>query len=69
MEVRVRSLVPQVTAASLQEATTTPLRCEAHTPLQLITADEYAAGVARLQQAALAETGPVIDSLDLLVLR
>ncbi len=59
--------VPQVTAASLREAATA-LRREAHTPLQLISDDEYAAGLARLRKAAQRETGPVVDALDLLVL-
>ncbi|GAA0449837.1 hypothetical protein Ade02nite_58910 [Paractinoplanes deccanensis] len=60
--------VPQVTAASLAEAAAT-LRREAHTPLQLITDEAYEAGVARLREAARTETGPVVDALDLLVLR
>ncbi|WP_431934279.1 class I SAM-dependent methyltransferase [Micromonospora sp. RP3T] len=60
--------VPQVTAPSLAEAAAT-LRREAHTPLHLITEDEYAAGVARLREAARVDTGPVIDALDLLVVR
>jgi ubiquinone/menaquinone biosynthesis C-methylase UbiE len=60
--------VPQVTAASLRDAATR-LRREAHTPLQLITDEEYATGLARLHEAAHTETGPVIDSLDLLALR
>ncbi|MFD2762887.1 class I SAM-dependent methyltransferase [Micromonospora eburnea] len=60
--------VPQITAPSLRAAATT-LRREAHTPLQLITDDEYAAGVERLHDAAQADAGPVIDALDLLVLR
>ncbi|SCG41112.1 class I SAM-dependent methyltransferase [Micromonospora humi] len=60
--------VPQVTAPSLREAAAT-LRREAHTPLQLITDEEYAAGVARLREAARVRTGPVVDALDLLVLR
>jgi SAM-dependent methyltransferase len=60
--------VPQVTAVSLHQAAAT-LRREAHTPLHLITEEEYAAGVERLRHAALTETGPVIDALDLLVLR
>ena len=45
------------------------LRREARTPLQLITDDEYATGLARLYKAAETETGPVVDSLDLLALR
>ncbi|WBB76630.1 methyltransferase domain-containing protein [Micromonospora sp. WMMD1128] len=60
--------VPQVTAASLREAAGT-LRREAHTPLQLITDEEYAAGVVRLREAARVDTGPMIDALDLLVAR
>lgn len=59
--------VPQASAASLREAATA-LRREAHTPLQLIGDDEYAAGLARLRKAAQRETGPVVDALDLLVL-
>jgi SAM-dependent methyltransferase len=60
--------VPQVTAGSLGEVAAT-LRREAHTPLQLITDAEYAAGLARLRQAARTGTGPVVDALDLLVFR
>ncbi|MFI5833629.1 class I SAM-dependent methyltransferase [Micromonospora sp. NPDC051300] len=60
--------VPQVTAPSLREAAAT-LRREAHTPLQLIADHEYAAGVARLREAARVDAGPVVDVLDLLVLR
>ncbi|MER7444027.1 class I SAM-dependent methyltransferase [Micromonospora avicenniae] len=60
--------VPQITAPSLREAATA-LQREAHTPLQLISDDEYAAGVKRLHEAAQVETGPVIDAMDLLVLR
>lgn len=63
-----REQIPQITAASLREAART-LRRAAHTPLQLITDEEYDNGVHRLRQAALTETGPVIDALDLLVLR
>jgi ubiquinone/menaquinone biosynthesis C-methylase UbiE len=59
--------VPQVTATSLREAATA-LRREAHTPLQLITDVEYAAGLARLHKAAQTDAGPVIDALDLLIL-
>jgi SAM-dependent methyltransferase len=60
--------VPQVTAPSLREAAGR-LRREAHTPLQLISDDAYEKGVGRLQAAARTTTGPVIDSLDLVVLR
>jgi SAM-dependent methyltransferase len=60
--------VPQTTAASLREASDR-LRREAHTPLQLIADDAYVKGRARLGAAARTETGPVIDSLDLMVLR
>lgn len=59
--------VLQTTAASLREAAAA-LRRDAHTPLQLISDEEYEAGVRRLRQAALTATGPVIDALDLLVL-
>ena len=60
--------IPQTTSPSLREVAAT-LRREAHTPLQLITDDEYASGLARLHGAAETERGPVIDALDLLVLR
>jgi SAM-dependent methyltransferase len=60
--------VPQTTSPSLREVAAT-FRREAHTPLQLITDDEYATGLARLHHAARTESGPVIDALDLLVLR
>jgi SAM-dependent methyltransferase len=60
--------VSQVTASSLREAAGS-LRREAHTLLQLITDEEYAAGVARLRGAAETATGPVVDVLDLLVVR
>jgi SAM-dependent methyltransferase len=60
--------VPQVTAASLREASD-QLRREAHTPLQLIGDDAYEKGRERLKAAARTETGPVIDALDLVVLR
>lgn len=60
--------VRQVTAPSLREAAAS-LRRDAHTPLQLITDAEYAAGLARLHAAARTASGPVVDSLDLLVLR
>jgi SAM-dependent methyltransferase len=60
--------VPQVTAPSLAVAAA-GLRRAAHTPLQLISDEAYAAGLARLQVAARTATGPVVDALDLLVLR
>ncbi|AEV84827.1 type 11 methyltransferase [Actinoplanes sp. SE50] len=60
--------VPQVTAPSVADAAAA-LRREAHTPLQLISDEAYAAGVARLREAARTESGPVVDALDLLVLR
>jgi SAM-dependent methyltransferase len=58
----------QTTAPSLREATTA-LRRAAHTPLQLITDDAYETGLRRMQEAAQTEPGPVVDALDLLVLR
>lgn len=60
--------VPQVTADSLATAAG-ELRREAHTLLQLITDAEYAAGLARLRAAVPTRTGPLVDTLDLLVLR
>ncbi|MEV6638320.1 methyltransferase domain-containing protein [Actinoplanes sp. NPDC051470] len=60
--------VPQCTAASLRDFATR-LRRAAHTPLQLISDQEYATGLARLNAAADHVDGPVIDALDLLVLR
>jgi SAM-dependent methyltransferase len=61
--------VPQVTAPSL-EATVASLQREAHSPLMRISDDAYEAGAARLRAAAAAAApGPVIDALDLLVLR
>ena len=60
--------VPQVTAPSLADAAAA-LQREAHTPLQLISDEAYAAGVVRLREAARTESGPVVDALDLLVLR
>ena len=61
-------LVRQVTAPSLAAIAATAQR-EAHTPLMLITDDAYQAGLARLRLAAATQQGPVIDTLDLLVLR
>jgi SAM-dependent methyltransferase len=60
--------VPQTTSPSLRDIAAN-LRREAHTPLQLITDEEYANGLTRLYCAAQTERGPVIDALDLLVLR
>lgn len=60
--------VRQVTAPSLAAVAATARR-EAHTPLMLITDTAYEAGLARLHAAAATEQGPVIDTLDLLVLK
>jgi SAM-dependent methyltransferase len=60
--------VAQISAPSLRAAAA-ELRREAHTLLQLISDDAYARGLARLRAAAASATGPVIDVLDLLVLR
>lgn len=60
--------VPQVTSPSLRHIAAN-LHRAAHTPLQLITDAEYQTGLARLRTAAETETGPVVDTLDLLVLR
>ena len=59
--------VRQVTAPSLAAIAATARR-ESHTPLMLITDSAYQAGLARLRAAA-SHQGPVIDTLDLLVLR
>jgi hypothetical protein len=53
---------------SYDKAAASAFRREAH-PLQLLTEAEYQAGLARLQAAARIQTGPVVDPLDLLVLR
>jgi SAM-dependent methyltransferase len=60
--------VPQVTASSLADKAST-LRQEADTLLRSLSAEEFAAGRERLLAAAAAESGPVVDHLDLLVLR
>jgi ubiquinone/menaquinone biosynthesis C-methylase UbiE len=60
--------VRQVTAPSLAVIAATARR-ESHTPLVLITDNAYEAGLARLRAAAATQQGPVIDTLDLLVLR
>lgn len=58
--------VPQVTAASLT-AMVNGMSKDAHTPLKLISQDDYDAGLRRLDLAAKGTEGPVIDYLDLLV--
>ncbi|WP_341715575.1 methyltransferase domain-containing protein [Micromonospora sp. FIMYZ51] len=61
--------VAQTVAASMAEYAERMDR-RAHTPLQLITEAEYQQGLARLRAvAAEAPPGPVVDHLDLLVLR
>lgn len=60
--------VAQMTARSLAVLAAT-WRREAHTPLRLISDTAYQAGLARLRAAAAIDTGPVTDTLDLLVLR
>ena len=60
--------VRQVTAPSLAAIAATARR-ESHTPLLLITDSAYQAGLARLRAVAATQQGPVIDTLDLLVLR
>ncbi|WP_145902686.1 class I SAM-dependent methyltransferase [Kitasatospora viridis] len=60
--------VPEVFAQSLSEYADR-LDRYAFTPLRFLTDEEYEAGLARLRQAARLESGPVIDKLDLLVLR
>jgi SAM-dependent methyltransferase len=60
--------VAQISAPSLREAAA-GLRREAHTLLQLISDDAYAKGADRLRAAVQTATGPLIDVLDLLVLR
>ncbi|MEV4478228.1 class I SAM-dependent methyltransferase [Micromonospora coxensis] len=61
--------VSQVSAARLAEAAA-GLRREAHTPLMLLDDDAFARGLDRLRRAA-ARTpdAPVVDRMDLLVLR
>jgi hypothetical protein len=50
-----------------QKAST--VRQEADTLLRSLSAEEFEAGRARLLAAAAVETGPVVDHLDLLVLK
>lgn len=60
--------ITQISAPSPWEAAT-GLRREAHTLLQLISDDAYARGAERFRVAARGATGPLVDVLDLLVLR
>ncbi|HWS33589.1 MAG TPA: class I SAM-dependent methyltransferase [Actinoplanes sp.] len=60
--------VPQTTAPSAQAALDALTRA-AHTPLQLISDEAYEAGVNRLRSAAAEDPTPIIDHIDLLVLR
>lgn len=60
--------VRQRTAPSLAAIAAT-MRRESHTPLMLITDRAYQAGLTRLRAAPATQRGPVIDTLDLLVLR
>jgi ubiquinone/menaquinone biosynthesis C-methylase UbiE len=60
--------VAQTTAASLAEVVAT-LRRDAHTPLKLISDEAYDRGLAAIRAAAVTESGPVVDTMDLLVLR
>ncbi|WP_018587685.1 class I SAM-dependent methyltransferase [Salinispora arenicola] len=60
--------ITQISAPSPWEAAT-GLRREAHTLLQLISDDAYARGAERFRVAARSATGPLVDVLDLLVLR
>ncbi|MDX8148583.1 class I SAM-dependent methyltransferase [Lentzea sp. BCCO 10_0061] len=66
--VRRLEAVPQVTAVSLADKAST-LRQEADTLLRSLSAEEFERGRKRLLTAAAVETGPVVDHLDLLVLR
>jgi SAM-dependent methyltransferase len=61
-------MVPQVTALSLAEKASN-VRREADTLLRSLSPEEFDAGRARLLAAAAVETGPVVDHLDLLVLK
>ncbi len=62
--------IPQVSAPSLR-ASLERVRLRADTTLRGISDEAYAAGLARLEAAAAAATepAPVVDRLDLLVLR
>ncbi|MET9629409.1 class I SAM-dependent methyltransferase [Lentzea sp. NPDC006480] len=67
-EVERLEAVPQVTALSLAEKASS-VRWEADTLLRSLSSEEFSAGLARLREAAAVESGPVVDHLDLLVLR
>ena len=60
--------VPQVTASSLASKASS-MRWEADTLLRSLSSEVFSAGLARLREAAAVESGPVIDHLDLLVLK
>lgn len=60
--------VPQVSAASLRDKAQR-VRREADTLLRSLTPEEFEQGRRRLVEAAATSTGPVVDHLDLLVLR
>ncbi|MDT7782128.1 MAG: hypothetical protein QOF58_547 [Pseudonocardiales bacterium] len=67
-EVERLEAVPQVTASSLAQKASS-VRWEADTLLRSLSSEEFSAGLARLREAAAAESGPVVDHLDLLVLK
>jgi ubiquinone/menaquinone biosynthesis C-methylase UbiE len=60
--------VPQLLAKNLAEMLPRT-RLRADSTLELISDEEFAAGIRRMEEAAKTETGPVIDDLDLLVVR
>ncbi|MEH1017061.1 methyltransferase domain-containing protein [Micromonospora sp. CPCC 206060] len=60
--------VRQVIAPNLR-VVAAGLRRQAHSPLLLISDDEYRDGLDRMWQAAPSHRGPVVEPLDLLVLR
>jgi SAM-dependent methyltransferase len=60
--------IPQITADSLATVVEQMQR-DAHTPLKLLSDADYESGMARLRAAAAREIDPVVDELDLLVLR
>jgi ubiquinone/menaquinone biosynthesis C-methylase UbiE len=60
--------IPQVSADSLQEMAD-GMEKDAHTPLRLMSQDDFDAGMGRLREAAGAHPGRVVDRLDLLVFR